>query len=64
MSDNNYTPPLGSGLTADYDRMIRRWTREANWRGAMLGALQAQSGETIIDVGCGTGSFAVLVKKA
>lgn len=34
MSDLAYTPPLGTGDTADYDRAIRRWTREMRWRRA------------------------------
>ncbi len=62
MSDDSYTPPLGTGDTADYDRAIRRWTREMRWRRAMIDALAPRAGETIVDVGCGTGSFAVLLK--
>lgn len=58
-----FTPPLGTGDTADYDRAIRTWTRELRWRGAMLDLLAPRPGETIIDVGCGTGSFAVLLKQ-
>jgi len=57
-----FTPALGTGDTEDYDRAIRRWTRELRWRGAMLDLLAARSGETIADVGCGTGSFAILLK--
>lgn len=62
MSDRAYTPPLGTGDTADYDRAIKRWTRELRWRRAMIDELAPQPGETIIDVGCGTGSFAVMLK--
>lgn len=58
-----FTPPLGTGDTADYDRAIRTWTREQRWRGAMLDLLAPTPGETIADVGCGTGSFAVLLKQ-
>jgi ubiquinone/menaquinone biosynthesis C-methylase UbiE len=57
-----FTPPLGKGDTKDYDRAIRVWTRELRWRGAMVDLLAARSGETIADVGCGTGSFAILLK--
>lgn len=64
MNDTTYTPPLGSGDTADYDRAIRRWTREMRWRRAMIDLLAPKSGETIVDVGCGTGSFAVMLKTA
>lgn len=63
--DDGYTPPLGSGgSTADYDTAIRRWTREARWRGPALKALAPGPGETIIDIGCGTGTFAVAIKQA
>lgn len=64
MNDAAYTPPLGTGNTADYDRAIRRWTREMRWRRAMIDALAPRPGETIVDVGCGTGSFAVMLKVA
>jgi ubiquinone/menaquinone biosynthesis C-methylase UbiE len=64
MTDGGYTPPLGTGDTADYDRAIRRWTREMRWRDAMIELLAARPGETVIDVGCGTGSFAVMLKAA
>ncbi|ARS26963.1 class I SAM-dependent methyltransferase [Sphingomonas sp. KC8] len=64
MNDSSYTPPLGTGATADYDRAIRRWTRELRWREAMLTVLAAKPGETILDVGCGTGTFAVMLKMA
>lgn len=57
-----FTPPLGTGDTKDYDRAIRRWTRELRWRGAMVDLLAPCPGETIVDVGCGTGSFAILLK--
>ncbi len=58
-----FTPPLGTGDTEDYDRAIRIWTRELRWRGAMLDLLAPCAGETIADVGCRTGSFAILLKK-
>lgn len=60
----SYTPPLGTGSTADYDRAIRLWTRETRWRTAMRAYLAARPNETIVDVGCGTGSFALLLKLA
>ena len=36
MNARAYTPPLGKGSTADYDRAIRLWTRETLWRRATL----------------------------
>lgn len=61
--ERSFTPPLGTGDTDDYDRAIRRWTRELRWRGAMLDLLAPHPGEMVVDVGCGTGSFAILLKK-
>lgn len=58
-----FTPPLGTGATTDYDRAIRTWTRELRWRSAMLQLLAPRPGETIADIGCGTGSFAVMLKQ-
>lgn len=58
-----FTPPLGTGDTKDYDRAIRIWTRELRWRGAMLDLLAPRPGEAIADIGCGTGSFAIMLKK-
>src|SRR3546814_9360233 len=64
MNGQTYTPPLGTGDTADYDRAIRRWTREMRWRSAMIEALAPRAGEMIVDVGSGTGSFAEMLKRA
>lgn len=65
MTDAAFTPALGRPeLTDDYDRAIRTWTREHVWRSALLAQVAPRHGETILDVGCGTGSFAILMKQA
>ena len=66
MSDaKNFTPAAGRFLpTSAYDRLLAMLTREASWRAALLEVLAPQDGERILDVGCGTGSFAVLIKQA
>lgn len=63
-AQRNFTPALGlSGLTPLYDRAIRLFTRERVWRAAFLEQIDPQPGERIIDVGCGTGSLAILLKE-
>ncbi len=60
-----FTPALGRpGLTGAYDLAIRVLTRERTWRSALLSQLAPANGEAILDVGCGTGTFALLVKRA
>ena len=65
MEDAHYTPALGrSGFTGAYDLAIRLLTREQKWRTALLRQVAPQDGETILDVGCGTGTFAIMLKRA
>ena len=64
-SRENFTPAAGRLLpTSAYDHLLALLTREAKWRQALLRALAPVSGDRILDVGCGTGSFALLVKQA
>lgn len=39
-------------------------TREKRWRAALLRLVAPAAGETILDVECGTGSFAILMKQS
>lgn len=58
-----FTPALGAHEhTADYDRVIAVMTREQRWRSRMLEVLAPSPNLTIVDLGSGTGSFAILVK--
>lgn len=60
-----FTPAAGRFLpTSAYDRLLALLTREAHWRSRLLTTLAPQNGERILDVGCGTGSFAILIKQA
>ncbi len=64
MSNADFTPALGrSELTDRYDRAIRFWTRERRWRTMLLDAIAPGDGESILDVGSGTGTLAVLIKQ-
>ncbi len=63
--DETYVPALGNhALTPFYDVAIALLTRERVWRQALLAQVAPKSGDTVLDIGCGTGSFAVLLKKA
>ena len=66
MSDTkDFVPALGRHeLTGDYDRVIAIMTRERRWRAQLLALAAPQAGETIIDVGCGTGTFALMLQAA
>lgn len=60
-----YVPALGlPELTGLYDTVVGLVTRERRWRGALLEALDPRDGETIVDIGCGTGSQAIAIKRA
>lgn len=65
MHSNHFTPALGRpGLTRAYDLAIRLLTRETVWRSELLRQVAPHNNETIIDVGCGTGTFALMLKRA
>lgn len=65
MNAGAHTPPLGfAALTPFYDRAIAGLTREAVWRARLVEHLGVKRGETILDIGSGTGSLAVAVTAA
>ena len=63
-AQREFVPALGKPeLTGLYDRAVALLTNERRWRAALLGLVAPAAGDTILDGGCGTGSFAILMKR-
>lgn len=64
MNDSAYIPALGRReWTGMYDWVIAAMTRERVWRSLVLTTLDARTGEVIVDLGAGTGSLGIMIKK-
>jgi ubiquinone/menaquinone biosynthesis C-methylase UbiE len=65
MLDRAYVPALGDHrLTPFYDATVALMTCERTWRRAFIKQIDPTPRDVILDVGCGTGTLAVLLAKA
>jgi ubiquinone/menaquinone biosynthesis C-methylase UbiE len=65
MLDRAYVPALGDRrLTPFYDATVALMTCERTWRRAFIKQIDPTPRDVILDVGCGTGTLAVLLAKA
>ena len=59
-----FVPALGHRfLTPFYDPLLRLHLRERQWRGRLVDQMRIEAGLQILDVGCGTGTLALLVNE-
>lgn len=64
MSEEAFTPALGRLTPARFFDYVAALTRERLWRGLTVEHLAPRPGDAILDVGCGTGSLALLTARA
>lgn len=60
---NDYIPALHyRWLTPWYDAFVQRLLPEASIQAALIAQARIQSGQCVLDVGCGSGTLALLIK--
>lgn len=61
---DNFVPALGLRiLTPLFDPLVRLLMRERLFKGRLVDQMALQPGQRILDVGCGTGTLALLIKE-
>jgi ubiquinone/menaquinone biosynthesis C-methylase UbiE len=64
VKNEKYIPALSyDWLTPFYDPVVRLTTRENAFKKALIGQLQVEAGQHILDLACGTGTLALLLKQ-
>lgn len=65
MKSNEYIPALRfDALTPLYDTVVRRTTRETVFKNALVEQARVAANHRVLDLACGTGTLAILLKKA
>lgn len=65
MTDTKYIPALRfRALTGIYDPLVRLTTRERRFKGQVLERAAVRPRDRVLDLGCGTGTLALDVKRA
>lgn len=64
-SGANYIPALRfHGLTRFYDKLVAWTCGERLWKARLVALLAAQQAESVLDVGCGTGTLSIALSQA
>jgi ubiquinone/menaquinone biosynthesis C-methylase UbiE len=63
--DTSYLPALRfRALTRFYDPLLRATMRENEWKGRLVQEASLQPGHHVLDLGCGTATLALMLKRA
>lgn len=64
-NNSKYVPALGfRWLTPYYDAVVGATTRERTFKHALIEQANIEAGQRVLDLGCGTGTLSIWIKKA